>query len=360
MRFGDYAVDYDNDYDAWLAEQTGGRVQPALKALHGNSLITEPWTHDESLHLSNWTTAEAIRMLDTRDPTRPFFLNLAYHRPHPPFDPPVEYWDRFRDVALPEPPVGDWLGDRFDEPTYRTDAECGNLDPRIADRARRGYYASIAHVDAQIGRVITWLWHRQMLDETLIIFSTDHGEQLGDHRQWRKSSPLAGSLSVPMIVRPPKSWAAPAGQIDRTPVALHDVMPTLLDACDVPIPDGVEGQSFLPIARGEGTLDRPFVHAEMCSGPLGPWQCLVGQDRKYVWFSVSGEELLFDTVNDPQETHNLAGEADYQDELITWRKRLAEVLADRPEDGMSDGETLIPGHGTPAVRPWLLEEIDAE
>jgi arylsulfatase A-like enzyme len=357
MALSDPWWDYRDDYSIWLDRQTQGRIAPSLARLGGNGLITEPWTHDESLHNSYWTTEAALNMLETRDPTRPFFLNLAYHRPHPPFDPPVEYWNRYRDIDLPNLPVGDWALERFDRPTRRTDAEAGRLHPRQLDRARRGYYASITHVDAQIGRVLSWLRKRQMLDNTLIMFSSDHGEQLGDHLLYRKSTPLHGSMGVPMIIRPPRSWQAPRDARCDVPVALHDVMPTLLEAAGLPIPQTVEGRSFLALARGgsDDQFDRPFVHSEQSHSPLGPWQCLTGRTQKYIWLSRSGEELLFDRINDPQELNNLAGDAGCQDELDQWRSRLARVLADRPEDGMSDGEKLIPGQGLPMIRPWLKD-----
>jgi hypothetical protein len=92
----------------------------------------------------------------------------------------------------------------------------------------------------------------------------------------------------------------------------------------------------------------------MAGGPLGPWQCLVDEKSKYIWLSRSGEEMLFDRINDPQERHNLADEPARQDELAQWRSRLAELLADRP-DNMSDGGKLTPGSGPPTVRPWLLQ-----
>ncbi|MGC1479400.1 MAG: sulfatase-like hydrolase/transferase [Chthoniobacterales bacterium] len=354
MVLADADSDAGNDYTRWLTAQTGARLQPNLKRLNGNSLIVEPWTHDESLHNTNFTTAAALRMLENRDPTRPFFLQVGYHRPHPPFDPPVEYWVRFRDVELPPVPRGTWA-ERFDLPTADPEAETGRMHPTLFDRMRRGYFASIAHVDSQIGELITHLKRNGLFEKTLIVFCSDHGEQLGDHWLYRKSTALEGSAGIPLIVKPPADWQCPRGNQIQAPVALHDIMPTLLDAANAPTPESVEGKSLLPLVRDGRASWRTHVHCEQCHGPLGAWQCVTDGKRKYVWLSESGDELFFDLEIDPREQTNLADQADRADEIKVWRDRLISELAQRSEDGFVNDGRLVPGTRTPTARQWLIE-----
>ncbi len=344
---------FKSDYDLWLERQTGGLIDDTAQQLNSNSMLVEPWKHDEALHANSWTVTAALDMLERRDPTRPFFLQLGFHRPHPPIDPPLEYYERFAHADLPEPPVGDWV-DFGDHHEYRIDHIQGRIDPRLFDRARRGYYAQLAHLDFQVGRILRWLQLRHMLGNTLIVFSSDHGEHLGDHRLYRKSSALEGSLRIPMVVCPPRG-DAPRGVVRDEPVALFDIMPTVLEAAGLPIPDDVEARSLLPLVRGDDASWRSHIHAEQSNGPFGPWQCVTDGKRKYIWITTTGRELLFNLEADPQETRNLAGDPAYAGELAVWRSRLVEELRARPEDGLTDGDTLRPGRQVPVVRDWVLE-----
>lgn len=346
--------DDTSHYEHWLNRETRGQVRASLQVLHGNALITEPWVHPLPLHRTEYNTRRALEMLEQRDPTRPFFLNFAPLSPHPPFDPPLEFYERFADVEIPDPPMGDWA-ERFDVPTVDTMAETGRFSRRQYERIVRGYYASCAHVDAQIGQLMTYLRRTGQWDDTLVIFSSDHGEQLGDHGLFRKSTPLQGSLAVPMIVKPPKSWESPRGVTCGAPVALHDILPTCLDVGGIPIPEKVEGLSFAPCLHNPDTWTREYVHAEQSGSPFGGWQCLTDGRVKYIWNPRNGEEHFFDLENDLWEERNLAGDPDYADTMARWRERLVRQLADRPEDRMSEGKVLTPGGGTAAVRPWLLE-----
>jgi arylsulfatase A-like enzyme len=124
------------------------------------------------------------------------------------------------------------------------------------------------------------------------------------------------------------------------PVGLQDVMPTLLEAAGAPIPDSVTGRSVLPLMRAESPSWRELLHGEHAGQYLNDdgvhW--LVGSERKYIWYSQTGQELLFDVVSDPNELHDLSAHED----LVPWRGRMAQVLAGRPE-GFSDGKNLSVG-----------------
>ncbi|MFB6218838.1 MAG: sulfatase-like hydrolase/transferase [Halobacteriaceae archaeon] len=315
----------DGDYATYLDRVSDGEFDEISHGLDRNS-----WDPRQN-HLPEH--------LDTRDPTRPFFLTVSYHRPHQPFDPPEPYWEMYRERDLPAPDVGAWADRIYGEKVPAnpdTNAWCADLPAWVVERARAGYYGSITHVDHQLNRILDRLG-----DDTLIVYTSDHGEMLGDHYLWRKTYAYEGSARVPMVVQFPGDADLPRGQTIDRPVGLEDLMPTVLDYLDIPAPDTVEGRSLLDLVVDPDREDwRPFYHGE--HGPIydpeNACQYLVGDRQKYVYNPITGDELLFDLVSDPGETTNLAADDDHADELGRWRDRLVETLSDRPEGLVADGE----------------------
>ena len=200
-----------------------------------------------------------------------------------------------------------------------------------------GYYACISQVDHQIGRIMQKLETEGEMDNTYILFISDHGELLGDHNLYRKSLPYDGSSRVPFLIRGP---GIQPGTLCSQPVELMDVMPSLLDACGLPVPPTVDGKSVLPLLRGE-TAWREAIHGEhIYEG--GSVQYIVTDHDKYIWFSSSGREQYFDQSLDPLEEHDRSRDPGCQVRIEHLRNILIRELAGR-EDGHSDGHRLIPG-----------------
>ncbi|MFC4986728.1 sulfatase-like hydrolase/transferase [Saliphagus infecundisoli] len=337
----------EDDYSRWLAREREG----ADEIGHGvgrNSWDARPWHLDEQAHPTVWTTDRAIEFLDDRDPTRPFFHYVSYVRPHQPYDPPRAAWEHYDGREIPDPPVGDWArgiyGDRV--PAYpSTNAWLADLPREVVHRARVGYYGSVTHVDRQIGRLL----RAADLENTLVIFASDHGDMLGDHGLWRKTFAYEGSARVPLIVRPPDRVERPRGREVPRPVGLEDLLPTILEAAGVEVPGSVDGRSLWPLMEGDAEW-RSHYHGEHgpTYDPKTGTQFLVSEDAKYVWHPTTGDELLFDLADDPLETRNLAGER--SEELPTWRDRLVDRLAGRPE-GFTDGDRLLPVEAGEAWNP---------
>ncbi len=346
--------DYVSDYHAWLAAQTAGKVRDTALEITTNSWLAHPWVHEERLHPSTWTADTAIELLARHDPTRPFFLQVCFHRPHGPLDPPLQYYEMYADRPLPPVPVGDWARE-FDRPVGRVDAHAGHLPADVLARSRRAYYAQLAHLDYQIGRVLWWLRKAGRLDDTFVVFASDHGELLGDHHLFRKTTPHEGSAKVPLVVRPPPSVDAPRGARCDAPVTHMDLMPTILAEADLPVPDQVEGAALGWALRGKRAKWRQHLHGEHSAGEHG-WQFVTDGREKFIWDSASGREWFFDLAADPQETTDRAGDPACAQRVARWRKRLIQVLSARPGDGLADGEKLIPGRVLPPVRPELLEK----
>jgi arylsulfatase A-like enzyme len=210
----------------------------------------------------------------------------------------------------------------------------------------------MAHIDFQIGRLVRYLQGRKLMNDTWIIFSSDHGEMLGDHHIFRKAYPFEGSAGIPLIIRPPQPDDL-SGTVNDCAVNTTDTMPTILDIAGIRIPENVESDSLLPLVNGANTdLNRNFIHGE--HAPV--WQYVTDGKHKFAWHSREGTEWFFDLTNDPQECRNLINDPDSTDLADTWRNKLISVLEKRPGDGLVKDGRLCAGTTFPAVRPELLEE----
>ena len=336
------------DYGLWLREQ--GFPHPERTAMdHGvsvNGWKARPWHLEERYHFTNWVTQKAHDFLDRRDPTVPFFLNVSYFQPHGPCTPPQAYWDQYIRQELPGPITAEWSTTQTDyEPGLPVDSWHTVLDEESMHRWRAAYFASISHIDDQIGVLL-----RALPKNTVVIFTSDHGELLGDHQWIRKTRALEGSARVPFIIRFPESMGVPGRQVRGEPIELMDVMPTCLDAAGVAVPDHVDGSSLLGLLRGQ-TEWREWVHGEMnrlggANPPTGMHYLTDGR-RKYIWEPGVARELFFDLEADPGERVSLIDAADRAAEIDLWRARLVERLRHRPEGFVRDGG-LVPTNGNTA------------
>lgn len=344
---------YD-DYVPWLREKAGADVDYTDHGVECNSWVARPWHLPERLHPTNWVVHESIRFLKRRDPDRPFFLWMSFVRPHAPLDPPAYYFDSYMSRDLPLPPVGDWVDPNGPKnPGLSPSASAGRLTDHELKQAMAGYYGCITHIDHQIGRFLDALNESRQLDDTLILFTSDHGELLGDHHLFRKSLPYEGSARVPMILRAPRSWKdSPSGVYD-VPVELRDVLPTCLDAAGCEIPDSVDGKSLLPFARGESVPWREYIHGEHTQGEMSNHWLTDGKE-KYIWFSQTGREQFFDLRTDPRECQDLSTRSDSGDRLSLWREKMVKELQNRPEGFVADGKLVA---GRP-VSPLLTEALE--
>jgi arylsulfatase len=356
----DSQTGYISDYMQWFDKNKTGDYGITDHGIDCNSWMSRPYHAPEFLHPSNWTVNESLQFLQRRDPTKPFFLKTSFARPHSPYVPPQYYFDLYEDKKqLPKASVGDWAH-IHDVPAdaYEPNAWRGVRTDEEIRRARAGYYGSIHHIDHQIGRLFRSLREQGLLDETLIIFTSDHGDMMGDHHLWRKTYAYEGSAHVPLLIKLPKSWGKVVPRVSL-PVVHQDIMPTILDALNLNIPATVDGSSLLPLMRGDSCEWREFVHGEhsTCYSEEQEMQYLTDGRMKYIWFPRLGTEQLFNLEVDPYECMNLAEQADCKDELLQWRRRLTAKLAPR-DAGLTDGEDLVCQAGKPyLVSPKYKERV---
>lgn len=325
-----------DDYYWWLKNQLGAAADPVDTGLDCNSWVARPWIYDEKFHPTNWVASECLDFLRRRDRSKPFFLMASFVRPHPPLDAPKHYFNLYANQALSPAYRGDWNDiARMERDGHSYHAQSSPSDPEYIRQMRIGYYAAITHMDHQIGRIISALVEQQLMDNTIILFVSDHGEMLGDHLMFQKAKPYQGSIQVPLFLSGPERLIGPLHRQCGDLVELRDVMPTLLELAGADIPDTVDGQSILhPVSRsyihGEHTLGQDSMHF------------IVTKQDKYIWYSQSGKELYFDLVKDPHETHDCLREEPYNARIAYLRSLLIAELADR-EEGYSDGVQLFVG-----------------
>ena len=340
---------FKDAYRAWFEKHAPTGVTPDDHGIDFNSWCAREWHLPEYLHPTAWTMTSAIDFLKRRDKNKPFFLNISFDRPHSPYVPPRPYWEMYYNRQTPSPPVGDWA--HINDKPQSDDAKDPNatkakLSPYQIHRARSGYCGEISFVDAQVGRLMTFLrrYQPETRGNTVFVFVSDHGDLQGDHHMWRKGQPYEGSARIPLIILPPASQKASRPVADE-PVSLMDVMPTLLDFAGIQAPPTVEGRSLAPLTRGAEKTFRSYLHGEH-----GHMHYVTDGRQKFIWFPYESREQFFDLESDPAECQNLIGDPLRQKEIGRWRDRLIKELAQRDCGWVKDGKLHYPG--APLISPY--------
>lgn len=336
-----------DDYFYWLKNEKGIEADVTDTGMECNSWVARPWIYEEMLHPTNWVTSRAIDFLRRRDSSKPFFLMVSYVRPHPPFDAPKCYFDMYKERKLSPPAIGDWEHpEDFEHQGRIYDSSTGPVDPEMVRQAQIGYYACITHLDHQIGRLIQALTEHGIRDDSIIVFTSDHGEELCDHYMFRKCRPYEGSCHIPMIISGPESLiGGNRGQVCHSVVELRDIMPTFLDIAHASVPEEVDGKSMLPMVVNPDKCIRTWLHGEHLYGKDSNHYIVTDHD-KFIWYSQSGEEQYFDLDKDPKELHNAIHDEGNEARVDILRTWLKESLSGREEEFVKDGELQV---GCPMV-----------
>jgi arylsulfatase A-like enzyme len=292
----------------------------------------------------------------------PWFLHLGYYRPHPPFIAPAPYntWYDPTEVPTPvravspevesqqHPLLAHYLASVPQSGFFRDGQGLVSAMSEDEVRATRtAYYGLISEVDAHLGRVISYLKETGQYDNTLIVFTCDHGEQLGDHHLLGKIGYFDASFRIPLVVRDPSPEAAISrGRIVDQFTETIDVMPTILAWAGARVPYSCDGKSLLPFLHGETPTDwRTEVHYEfdfrtsfgkvherVLNLPVDQCSLAVLQDTRYKYVHFDAlPPLFFDLAADPGQFHNLASDPahaprvlEYAQKMLSWRLRYAD------------------------------------
>jgi arylsulfatase A-like enzyme len=301
--------------DDYYRSMAGQPWQPMRHGLGQNELHPGMATVPEALTLTAWIADQCVQYIrERRDPTVPFFLWASFSKPHPPLDPPEPYASMYLDAPVPEPVCGAWAAADGDAcpPAFARQRQRGSFDlvPISAIRAARAaYYGLVTQVDYAIGRIFAGLQDVELLDGTLVLFTSDHGEFLGDHRSGNKVMFHEPSARVPFLLRLPAGWPRRwYGEVSDALVTHADVLPTLVAAAGGTPPPGCTGLDLLALLRGETSRDHLYGGATE-AGYEEPIYLAVTDGRwKYIWYPEGGHQQLFDLATDPQELADVCGE----------------------------------------------------
>ena len=293
-----------------------------------------PWELDEDMHSDVFLGDMVQWWLKERESTAPLFLQIGFPGPHPPYDPVQKYLSMYDDVDIPLPDLTDEELESQPQTikNLRMDMKRLNIDsiawvdkPTREDmvKIRKHYAANITMIDEKIGQIMDALDQKDYLKNSIIIFTSDHGDALGDHGCIQKWNMYESSVNVPLLFWSPGN--VPAGKVSDELVQLFDVAPTILEKTDVPIPESWEAQSLWPIIN-EDSKGRDVVYSELARDhiQLTSEYIIMRRDKKYklVWYTGDNFGELFDVIDDPQEQRNLWNNPEY----IDTRKSLLHAL----------------------------------
>ncbi len=330
-----------DDYYRWM-RTTGHPYQPMRHGLGQNELYPGMATVPESLTLTSWTAEQCVQYIrERRDPNRPFFMWCSFSKPHPPLDPPEPYYSMYRDCDIPEPVFGDWSDDGRAPEQFKRNRQLQSYDmvpPQIIREARAAYYGLITQNDYNMGWVFAALQDRGLFNETLILYTSDHGEYLGDHHSGGKLHWHEPSAHVPFAMRLPRSWEPRLhGTTSDALVTLADILPTVVRAAGGEPPEAADGQDLVAVARGEHPAPRDALFGACGSGdPIKHYYAITDGRWKYIHYTEGPCEQLFDLQNDPRELTNLAEHPEHVDVRHRLRDRLIEHVRATQPDWLED------------------------
>lgn len=255
-------------------------------------------------HPTQWIGDRSCQWLsEASTAPKPFFLQTSFIHPHPPFSPPTPWHKLYRAADMPMPKMAEdneslYLYTNYIQNRYK--GRDAGRDLRLHQLIKSYYWASISFIDHQVGQLLATLEASNQLDQTLVIFTSDHGEFLGDYNCFGKRSYLDSAARVPLISRLPGVFK-PRTSCD-SPVSLVDIMPTILAATGTEAP-AMDGTDLADIANNPTGREAVFGHYQ--SHEAGIYMACT-RDWKYIWSAPDNRELLFDRIKDPHETRNRA------------------------------------------------------
>ena len=292
----------------------------------GGDLQIDTWhnalSYDEEAH---FRAREYLRAHGQKQDDQPFFLCASYHHPHEPFWPPQEYWDLYEgaEIAIPDFPAN--LDDTYSAMDCGLNAYHGTRrnDLRNPDglyRLRRAYYGLVTYIDRKVGELLADLENSGLLDHTVVVFTSDHGDMLCDKEMVQKRCFYEWSCRVPLLARFPDQWKA--GTVCDTPVSLLDLLPTFCELAGTKASLPHDGDSLLPIVDGADGDRHIFAQSHEAVG----MPCIMARQGPYKYNYMHGfEPQLFDLSADPGEWNNLADNPQHRETT----ERLRALILDR-------------------------------
>jgi uncharacterized sulfatase len=267
--------------------------------------------------------SEAIRLLEEhRD--RPFFLAVGFYRPHVPCVAPKKWFDLYplERIALPKEPAGHL--EKIPAAALAVKPPNYGLDEEKLRLMIRAYYASVSYMDAQVGRVLDALRRLGLEERTVVVFTSDHGWQLGEHGQWQKMTLFERSARVPLLVAAP--GARGNGRACPRTVELVDLYPTLADLAGLPAPSGLEGESLRPLLENPQAPWSFPAYTQVRRGARVEGRSVRTERYRYTeWDEGRAGAELYDYERDPGEFENLAADPRHAATVAEMKRLLGRI-----------------------------------
>ncbi|MCH8292575.1 sulfatase-like hydrolase/transferase [Candidatus Poribacteria bacterium] len=324
-----------DDYELFLGDR-GYAGRQFHHGMSNNEYSTRPWHLPEETHATNWATDQMARTIKRRDPNRPAFWYISYRHPHPPLVPLQTYLDLYRDIPIDEPYHGTWSTDPNNLPfsLQANWARGAKFTAHQIIAARRAFYALCTHIDHQLRILIGTLREEGLLNDTIICFTSDHGDMLGIHNMWAKRLFYEYSANIPMIlVGAVGDKRVGYNRVDDRLVGWADVMPTLLDLAGIDMPETVEGLSMV------GDQKRDWFYGEVGEDDHATRMIHDGR-YKLIYYPVGNCCQLFDLESDPHELTDLSNSAEHTDTLARLTDLLISQLYGGDEAWVENGKLI--------------------
>jgi len=290
----------------------------------GNTFVVVEADGDDLVHSDGTTAAKAVDLIGKfSKQDKPFFLGVGFVRPHVPFVAPKKYFEPFlpySKMKLPPKVEGDWNDIPKPGINYCTSVNM-QMDIRKQKKAIGGYYASVAFLDAQVGKVMATLKQSGQANNTIVIFTSDHGFHLGEHDFWAKVSLLDESSQVPLIISVPGQKPA----VCKSFVELLDLYPTLSSLCGLPAQARLQGKDISPMLQDPSHTVRT---AAFSVAPMRKGFLLRDDNWAFIQYGERAENgmELYDMKNDPGQFTNLAKKPAHQKTVTQFKARMAAKL----------------------------------
>ncbi|MFH1719630.1 MAG: sulfatase-like hydrolase/transferase [Planctomycetota bacterium] len=287
-------------------------------------------------HDRNVTSATVEFLKDRKSSDKPFLLFAGYLAPHFPIIVPQEYWDRYKGrVPMPKIPAGHLESQPRNYKHLRIGFNMEDVPDEIVLKGRELYYGLTQWLDDEIGKVMDCLADSEVTDNTVILYTTDHGENMGEHGLWWKNCVYEHASRVPLIVSWPARWKG--GQRRTQACSLVDVVQTIAELGGADVPGDWDGDSMVQWLDDSGADWKDLAVSEYYAHNIASGYAMIRMGRyKYVYHTPAdakhpAERELYDLRSDPGEFNNLAGKAEYRDRIAAMHSALVKELGEHPD-----------------------------
>jgi choline-sulfatase len=283
---------------------------------------------EERFMQDSLTTESSIKFI-TDNKNKPFFIHVGLEKPHPAWFTQPRYHAMYDPdkIAIPETADYSWKNDPlasilegwgWKDKSRPTEKEIKN--------SVAAYYACVSEADNNVGRILDTLSANGLLENTVVVFTSDHGENLYHHGMMQKHCFLESAVKVPLIVAVPKGF--PKNVENNSPCSLIDLMPTFADICNIKVPEAIDGKSLLPIISGKADSERP-IFSEYFEKDMKSRMVKVG-DWKYIVYEEHNIEVLYNLKNDPLEMKDISNNPENKSIMNMLRRHMDEIRISSP------------------------------